>query len=303
MLNISNIHKSFGKKKVLNGVSLEVHRGEIFSLLAANGGGKTTLMRIVMGLLPPDDGDVYIEGRPVVPGLVKGLGYMPEERGLYADEKVRDQLRYFALLHKVPKAVIDDRIDKILASLDVEQHANSKVKHLSLGNKQRVQIAAALVNEPNLLILDEPFSGLDPLSVERLSSLLADYAGQGRTVLFSSHQIDIVDRISDRLAVMKDGEIFFEGEPSSLKAQNDLTVVQIDAAFVKGRSSKDLDFSACPSVQTWDGLKLTLNTSQITVDELLKSGLQVEEIRGLTYHSQSLTQALGALYSSSEGKK
>ncbi|WJY94180.1 Energy-coupling factor transporter ATP-binding protein EcfA3 [Corynebacterium felinum] len=303
VLRISNIHKSFGEKKVLNGVNFNVHKGEIFSLLAANGGGKTTLMRIIMGLLPADSGEIHINDVQVQPGSVKGVGYMPEERGLYVNETVRKQLRYFALLHKVPADTVDKRIDKILAQLDVEQYADSKVKHLSLGNKQRVQIAAALIHEPELLILDEPFSGLDPMSVERLIALLKEYARGGRTIVFSSHQIDIVDRISDTLAVMKEGVIVFQGDPSSLKLRDELTVVHIHAVFEEGRSVEDLDFSQCSSVHSWDGLTLTLNSDHITVEELMKSGLQGQEIRGVDYQKQSLTQALESLYDGAEGMK
>ena len=300
MLEFDDVYKSFGDKKVLQGLSFEVPAGQVFGFLAANGGGKTTAMRIAMGLLEADSGRVVMDGAVVSPGSVRGVGYMPEERGLYPKEKVRSQLRYFARLHKVPEQMIDTRIDELLEELEVAHYVDTQLQKLSLGNKQRVQIAAALIHRPKLLIFDEPFSGLDPLSVERLSELFRTYANAGATILFSSHQIEIVDRISDRIGIMKGGKIIFEGTSSALKSQGEARVVRVDTAFGPGRSIDDVDFGACPSVASHDGLVLTLKGDHITVEELTLSGLKPSEIQGVSYQENSLLDMLGRLYAKEE---
>ncbi len=169
----------------------------MFGFVGPNGAGKTTTMRIVLGVLEPDRGEVRWRGKPVDTGMRRRFGYMPEERGLYPKMRVRDQLVHFARLHGMSAAEAVAATDGWLERLGVAERARDRVEELSLGNQQRVQLAAALVHGPELLVLDEPFSGLDPVGVDVLSAVLRDLAGTGVPVIFSSHQLELVERLCE----------------------------------------------------------------------------------------------------------
>lgn len=304
MIKFDNIYKGFGQRQVLNGLSLAVRKGEIFGFLAANGGGKTTAMRIAMGLLKADSGSVYLDGKEVQPGQVRGIGYMPEERGLYEHEPVAKQLKYLARLHKVPEERIDGRIAEVLASLNIEQHEKAKVKELSLGNQQRVQIAAAIIHDPDILILDEPFSGLDPVATDRTIRVLESLAEQGKSILFSSHQLDIVDRISHRIGLMEHGKLIFEGTAAEFTAESTEQVVVVTVAFQEGRGIADLDFTQCPAIEKaelqGDELELHLAQVDISVGELMQAGLRSEEIRGISRRQGNLLSSMSKFLEQAE---
>ncbi|MGN6721704.1 MAG: ABC transporter ATP-binding protein [Marmoricola sp.] len=215
MLEIDRLHKSFGDRHALNGVSLSVEPGEVYGFVGANGAGKTTTMRIVMGASQADSGEVSWKGRPIDLEVRRTIGYMPEERGLYPRMKVRNQLRYFAQLH----GLTDDAgaADAWIARLGIEQYAHDDVIKLSLGNQQRVQLATALVHDPDLLVLDEPFSGLDPVAVDVMSEVLRERAEAGNSVVFSSHQLDLVERLCDRVGIIRDGVMVEQGSVDELR--------------------------------------------------------------------------------------
>jgi ABC-2 type transport system ATP-binding protein len=220
MLDIKGVTKSYGARRVLTDVSFTVADGRMTGFVGANGAGKTTTMRIILGVLTPDSGNVLIDGAPVTAGDRRRFGYMPEERGLYPKMKVAEQLVYLARLHGLSPASARRNTDDLLERLDLTARAGDAVESLSLGNQQRAQIAAALVHDPEFLVLDEPFSGLDPLAVEVVMSVLASYAAQGAPVLFSSHQLDIVERLCDDLVIIADGGIRANGSPDALRAQH-----------------------------------------------------------------------------------
>ncbi len=307
MLSFQNVYKSYGSQEILKGLSFAVDEGEIFGLLAANGGGKTTAMRIAMGLIPMDSGQVYISGQEAKLGSVRGVGYMPEERGLYLDEKVGKQLRYLARLHKMSESNIDSRVETLLGELEIESYENQLLKTLSLGNKQKVQIAAALIAKPKLLILDEPFSGLDPMAVNFFSELLRSYVNEGASVLFSSHQTDVVERVSDRLGVMKSGELVFDGSADEFKKQESATMVRISLDFDDDRTLANIDFSRCPSViSTLVGegfVELKLSQPKISMGELARSGVKLHEIVEVSYQKHSLMEALSHVLTYGEKEK
>lgn len=300
MLKFDNVQKSFGSKQVLKGVNFSVDRGEIVGLLASNGGGKTTSMRIALGLMKPDIGEVLVAGQKIAPDSVRGVGYMPEERGLYSDETVVNQLHYFARLHRIPKEKIKPRIKELLDKLEVSQFADSKVKELSLGNKQRIQIASALIHSPELLVLDEPFSGLDPLAVDRFQHLLREYADSGAAILFSSHQIEIVEKISDRVVIMKDGIVSYDGDTSGISSPEDKVLVHISLNLSKDRKIEDITFENNEKIESaqavTDGVKLILKSGEISVGELMQCGLKPEEIREMRYEKNSLLDTLSSIY-------
>ncbi len=220
MLDIRGVTKSYGIREVLTDVSFTVGDGRMTGFVGANGAGKTTTMRIILGVLSPDTGTVFIDGVPVTASDRRRFGYMPEERGLYPKMKVAEQLVYLARLHGLTPASARRNTADLLERLGLTERAGDTVESLSLGNQQRAQIAAALVHDPEFLVLDEPFSGLDPLAVEVVMSVLAGYAAQGAPVLFSSHQLDIVERLCDDLVIIADGEIRANGSREALREQH-----------------------------------------------------------------------------------
>ncbi|MDR0366427.1 MAG: ATP-binding cassette domain-containing protein [Bifidobacteriaceae bacterium] len=217
MLEIRDVTRSFGALKALDQVSFQVPGGRLTGFVGANGAGKTTAMRILMGVLSMDSGEVLFDGQPVSRAAQADFGYMPEERGLYPKMGVREQLVYFAQLHGLSAAKAGANTDRLLSQLGLTARANDKVEKLSLGNQQRAQIAAALVHDPSVLILDEPFSGLDPLAVETVMGVLREFAAKGAPILFSSHQLDVVERITDDLIIIAAGQIKAEGATSALR--------------------------------------------------------------------------------------
>jgi ABC-2 type transport system ATP-binding protein len=217
-LRLEGLSKAFGAKQVLIGMSFEVTGGELFGFVGSNGAGKTTTMRIILGVLAADAGRVAFDGRPVDADLRRRIGYMPEERGLYPKMKVGDQLTYFARLHGLDVAAAQAATALWVKQLNIEQYLDRHVDTLSLGNQQRVQLAAALVHDPDVLVLDEPFAGLDPLAVDIMSEVLRERCDAGVPVIFSSHQLDLVESLCDRVGIMRDGALIANGSVDELTA-------------------------------------------------------------------------------------
>ena len=217
MLELRDLARRYGDVVALDGISFTVERGQMFGFVGPNGAGKTTAMRIVLGVLAADRGEVLFQGRPVDFETRARFGYMPEERGLYPKMRVRDQLVYLARLHGVEAGAAADSAGRWIERLGLTERAGDRVEQLSLGNQQRVQLAAALVHEPELLVLDEPFSGLDPLGVDVLSGVLSDYAAGGVPVVFSSHQLELVERLCEAVAIVKDGRLVASGRVEELR--------------------------------------------------------------------------------------
>jgi ABC-2 type transport system ATP-binding protein len=217
VLELIDLRRSYGDLKALDGVSFSVERGQMYGFVGPNGAGKTTTMRIILGVLAPDSGEVRFQGAPVDSAVRRRFGYMPEERGLYPKMRVRDQLVHFARLHGLPAADAGAAADHWLERLGVADRGRDRVEELSLGNQQRVQLGVALVHGPELLVLDEPFSGLDPVGVDVLSGVLADLAAGGVPVVFSSHQLELVERICEAVAIVKAGRLVAHGRVDELR--------------------------------------------------------------------------------------
>ena len=217
MLSVQNISRSFGSRRVIDDVSFDVGRGRLTGFVGGNGAGKTTTMRIILGVLRPDSGTVTLDGAPVGQSALRGFGYMPEERGLYPKMEIGEQLAYLARLHGIDKATAKQRGEDLLERLGLIERRRDKLEALSLGNQQRVQVAAALVHDPDVLIMDEPFSGLDPLAVDEVVAVIAEHAARGVPVLFSSHQLDVVERLCDDLVIIADGKVRAAGEREALR--------------------------------------------------------------------------------------
>jgi ABC-2 type transport system ATP-binding protein len=217
VLELRDLARTYGDVVALDGVTFSVPAGQMFGFVGPNGAGKTTAMRIVLGVLEPDRGQVLWRGAPVDFEKRSRFGYMPEERGLYPKMRVRDQLVYFARLHGLDESEATRSADRWIEQLGLVERAGDRVEQLSLGNQQRVQLAAALVHDPELLVLDEPFSGLDPVGVDVLSGVLADYASTGVPVVFSSHQLELVERLCEAVAIIKDGRLVATGPVEELR--------------------------------------------------------------------------------------
>lgn len=218
MLELHHVSRSFAQNPVLNDINFTVPGGALTGFVGANGAGKTTTMRIIMGLLSADAGSVTLNGQPLTGATRPNFGYMPEERGLYPKQPVIDQLVYLGQLHGLNRSGARKRAMELLARFGLDNRAKSKLESLSLGNQQRVQVTAALLHEPDVLILDEPFSGLDPIAVDAMSSILRDYAARGVPVLFSSHQLDLLDVLVDHLVIIQDGTILANSSADQLRA-------------------------------------------------------------------------------------
>lgn len=230
MISVTGISRKFGDRQVLRDVSFEVHGGRMTGFVGSNGAGKTTTMRIILGVLSADSGSVTFEGAPITDRDRARFGYMPEERGLYPKGKVLDQLVYLARLHGMSSAQAKTSAASLLERLGLTERSSDMVESLSLGNQQRVQIAAALVHEPAALVLDEPFSGLDPHAIEVVLGVLRDYAAKGIPVLFSSHQLDVVERLCDDVIVIGEGQVLAAGSREALRAQHSSPAYEIELA-------------------------------------------------------------------------
>ena len=220
MLELQDVTKRYGERLALDGVAFTVGDGRLTGFVGGNGAGKTTTMRIILGVLAADRGTVSLDGRPVTDVDRRRFGYMPEERGLYPKMRVLEQTVYLARLHGWAPAAARRNALELLERLGLGERTNDTIESLSLGNQQRAQIAAALVHRPEVLVLDEPFSGLDPMAVETVQGVLADAAASGAPVLFSSHQLDIVERLCDDLVIIADGRIRAAGTGDALRAEH-----------------------------------------------------------------------------------
>jgi ABC-2 type transport system ATP-binding protein len=218
MLEIRDLTKRYGDVVALDGASFSVASGRIVGFLGPNGAGKTTTMRTIFGLVRPDRGEVRWRGKPVGPEQRARFGYMPEERGLYPKMKVGDQLTYFAELSGMNGPAAGEAAAGWLGRLGLGERADARLEELSHGNQQRVQLAAALVHDPELAVLDEPFSGLDPLGVESLAEMLVRTAATGVAVVFSSHQLDLVENVCQDVVIIDHGRIVLAGVVEELKA-------------------------------------------------------------------------------------
>lgn len=236
MLAVRSLTRTFGERVALDDVSFDVAPGRVTGFVGANGAGKTTTMRIVMGVLAPDSGEVRWQDGPVTDEVRRSFGYLPEERGLYPRMRVLDQLVFFARLHGVDRATAESHARELLDGLELGARAGDLLEALSLGNQQRVQIAAALVHRPAALVLDEPFSGLDPLAVEQMIGLVREQVSARVPLLFSSHQLELVERICDDLVVLAQGRLVAAGAADELRRRG-----PVRYRLELGASPRDLD--------------------------------------------------------------
>ncbi|MEE1056795.1 MAG: ATP-binding cassette domain-containing protein [Acutalibacteraceae bacterium] len=216
MLEIKNIKKSFGEKQVLKGISLVAESGKAFGLLGRNGAGKTTSIRILMDVFPANEGEILFNGQPINYNKIQ-FGYLPEERGLYPKKKIIDQLVYFAELKNMGHTDAIKSVDYWLDRLGMTEYRNKRLDTLSKGNQQKIQLITAIAHNPQIVILDEPFSGLDPVNALLLKDVVKEEIAKGKIVLFSSHQMNYIEEFCDSIAIINGGEVVLTGDLNDIK--------------------------------------------------------------------------------------
>ncbi|PZD95053.1 sodium ABC transporter ATP-binding protein [Paenibacillus sambharensis] len=218
-LVVDKVVKQYGEHTAVNGISLEVGQGEIYGLLGANGAGKTTTMRMVLGLIYPDGGSIRYNGKPYSKDQLRNMGYLPEERGLYPKVKIKDQIIYLAQLRGVDRKTADRNLKVWLEKFNVPEYYDKKVEELSKGNQQKIQFIAAVIHEPQILILDEAFSGLDPVNVELLKTTVKELRDAGKTILFSTHRMEHVEELCRNITILHRSNPVLQGNIKEIKKQ------------------------------------------------------------------------------------
>ncbi len=292
LLEVQHVSHWYGDRQVLKDVSFSVSDAHLTGFVGANGAGKTTTMRTILGLLKPREGRVLLDGKPINDADRARFGYMPEERGLYPKMKVREQIVYFARLHGVGQDAAKRRADELLERLNLHERANDNVESLSLGNQQRAQVCVALVHSPEFLMLDEPFSGLDPVAVDAVLTVLQEEAANGVPVLFSSHQLDVVERLSDELVIISEGEIKATGSRRQLQEQHSQGLYRIDVDDVTWLAAQaDVELvDALGEGQVIRILAADEQAAAARAQELLREGVQRGEVRRFQRELTRLTQ-------------
>lgn len=232
ILNINNVTKSFGEKSVLKGITFSAESGKAIGILGRNGAGKTTLIRIIMNVFGADSGNVTLDGNPISTQKVR-IGYLPEERGLYPKKKIMEQLVYFAELQNIDRKTAIQNAEALLRHLEIEEYKNRRLDTLSKGNQQKVQLVATLIADPDIIILDEPFSGLDPVNASLLKDLVKDLIKNGKLVLFSSHQMNYIEEFCDEILILNGGEIVLSGGIKEIKRSYARNIIEIKADNIK----------------------------------------------------------------------
>jgi ABC-2 type transport system ATP-binding protein len=274
-VEISNISKSFGKLKAVDNVTFNVEQGELFGLLGPNGAGKTTIIRVMLDIFKPDRGQVRVMGGPMDEAKKNRIGYMPEERGLYQDIPLERCLLYLASLKDLDKAVAKERLEDYLERFDLAEHRKKKVKELSKGMQQKAQIISTLIHHPELIIIDEPFSGLDPINTQLVKDTLLQIHSQGTTIIMSTHQMHQVEELCDRILLIDHGSVLlygdlqdirrsFSGHQVLVRTLEGLPALPGVAAVEKHNSSQKLTLD--DHVQPQDLLK-TLLQQNLTVEQ------------------------------------
>jgi len=234
VLELDGLRRHFGEVRALDGCTFRVEPGRMVGFLGPNGSGKTTAMRSIFGLLRLDSGEVRWQGAPVTAEVTRRFGYMPESRGLYPKMKVREQVEYFASLHGANHADARAQADHWLQRLGLEDRVDSTVETLSHGNQQRVQLAVSLAFRSDLLVLDEPFSGLDPIAVATMGEVIRDEAARGAAVLFSSHQLDLVEDLCDDVVIIDHGRVVLAGRLDEVRAASPFRYVEVSGPAALG---------------------------------------------------------------------
>jgi len=288
MLEVIDLKKSYGDIAALRGVNLRVDKGQLLGFLGPNGAGKTTTMRSVFGLVAPDAGRVVWNGRPITDRERLRFGYMPEERGLYPRMRNADQVAYFGMLHGMTRAGAHAAAAKWLQEFGLADRSRDRLEELSHGNQQRLQLAAALVHSPELLVLDEPFAGLDPVGVGAMGEILASQAAAGTAVIFSSHQLDLVEDLCDDVVIINEGAVALAGAVRQLRADAPHRHVQVEVRDAATGWIEQLEDVAIVGRQG-DGVVLDVSHG-VDLAKLLAAAQAAGDVVEFSYEPPSLNE-------------
>jgi ABC-2 type transport system ATP-binding protein len=237
MLKVENLRKVFSSKVAVNDVSFHVNKGEIFGYLGPNGAGKTTTIRMILNIISPDSGSVFFDGSRFSEETKNRIGYLPEERGLYRKNKLMDMILYFAGLKNMEPGKAKKEARKWLEKFELRGFEQRKIEELSKGNQQKVQFIISILHDPELLILDEPFSGFDPINQDLLKEMLIELKNQGKTIIFSTHQMEQVEKLCDNLCLINDGDVILSGSLREIKKKYGNNAIRMefdgDGSFLK----------------------------------------------------------------------
>ena len=276
-VSIDHINKSFGEFAAVSDLSLAVYPGRVFGLLGPNGAGKTTTIRMIVNITAPDSGRIEVFGRQITQELQDRIGYLPEERGLYRKMKVGDQLRFFAALKNINGKEADLRVDHWLARLKLTEWKNRKASELSKGMQQKVQFTTAIIHEPELLILDEPFSGLDPVNVELLKEIILEQRAAGKTIILSTHQMELAEKVCDDICLLNRSRKVLDGSIREVKRAFSRNAV---ALRLEGGDGVLDDRSVVRKVERHsDGVEVLLaegTNAQALLQRLIAAGAKIE---------------------------
>lgn len=285
ILEVKDITKNFGEKSVLKGISFSAQSGEALGLLGRNGAGKTTTIRIIMQLFPPNSGEVLVDGKPLSIREIN-VGYMPEERGLYPKKKIMEQLIYFAELKGVSKDVAIERANKLLDRLQMTEYKDAKLETLSKGNQQKIQLVATLISNPDIVILDEPFSGLDPVNAMLLKDVVRELIADGKIVIFSSHQMNYIEEFCNNIVIINGGQIAVSGAIKDIKRSytKNLVLIESDDNEAVKTALASIDFvkdatqiDSGIKVELLDGHDIKNLMSELSKLDVLVSGISLYE--------------------------
>ncbi len=262
MIEVREISKSFGDIKAVDSLSLSIPEGVVYGVLGPNGAGKTTTLRIILGILKPEEGDVEIMGKPVDVSVLSKVGYLPEERGLYPKEKVIDVLTYLGELKGLSSSESRKRAMDYLEEFGLSSRANSKIEELSKGMQQKLQFISVLLHDPLILILDEPFSGLDPINAEILREKIMQERAKGKTIVFSTHILEQAEKMCDYVALISRGKKVVDGKLSEIKAKYGKRTLKIEFEG-DGEAIKEVPHSSLRLYERFAELETDLEVNDV----------------------------------------
>ncbi len=285
MLSVNELRKSYGSTKALDGVSFDMKPGEIFGLLGPNGAGKTTTIRISLGIIEPDSGTVLFGGKPLTIEMKDSLAYLPEERGLYRKSKVIDVLIYFGGLRNIPPVEARERATRWLKKLELSAVSNRKVDELSKGMQQKVQFISCLLHEPELLILDEPFSGLDPVNQIVMKDIIREMKSQGKTIIFSTHQMEQAEKLCDRICLINEGKVILYGSLGEIKRNHGDDAIHME---FEGDSSNLKELENMATMEVYENYAELRTKEGISRQEFLRKAISLVDVTKFSVEEASL---------------
>lgn len=279
MLSIRNIVKQYAEHRALNGVSMEIAKGNVFGLLGPNGAGKTSLIRIINQITAPDEGEIFLNGEKLNPSHISMIGYLPEERGLYKKMEIGEQVLYLAQLKGLSKSEATKKVKYWFEKLEIQSWWHKKVEDLSKGMQQKVQFVATVLHEPPLLILDEPFSGFDPVNAELIKNEILELNASGTTIIFSTHRMESVEELCDSIALINKSEKILEGKVKDIKNQYKTNTFKVQYSGDLSRLNGSLHQSF--ELLKNDGHEATFKLQNAKANELLQALIPVVDIHGV----------------------